>query len=115
MIPENIIKLVESSGYWPKIRSEYEKYKLELPTARETIAYQELMGKYIYLNAINDPLFWQALGKAKGWEMEDVYELYNPQGPIRAFKMTEWRHKALNFFDLLMTNGDTAAYWDNLK
>jgi len=75
-----------------------------------------------------DLLFWQALGKAKGWEEhpilyrrdsiqgkigflhEDIYDEARPNWA----REPRWHYNALSFFDLLMTSGDMQAYWDEI-
>jgi len=46
-----------------------------------------------------DPAFWQALGRALGWEEY------------------HWKHDRTTqhrFYDLVLTGGDTEAYWNEL-
>lgn len=79
--------------------------------------YKELMVRALYLDAkgkeygswvrfeqwvrnhanrcVLDPLFWQALGKALGWK-------------------GAWKHYAHQYFDLLLTGGDTEKFWKEL-
>ena len=62
-----------------------------------------------------DPLFWQALGRALGWgtligtgkfiearyqRMEDAEET--------------WKYYAHQYFDLVLTGGDTEKFWKEL-
>jgi hypothetical protein len=124
MIPENIIELAIKGGYWPKIRSEVTNYELELVTARETGKWQELIQKYVHVNMVLDPLFWQALGrknKWKNWKCTKCKFQFDKQGLIacpscsRIGHREAWRQVSLEFFDLLMTNGDTDKFWNNLK
>lgn len=49
-----------------------------------------------HAEAIIDPLFWQSLGKALGWMSGD------------------WKGNAHQFFDLLLTSGDTSRFWKDL-
>lgn len=50
-----------------------------------------------------DPLFWQALGKALGWDGWSVQ-----------FYGDEWLFHAHQYFDLVLTGGDTEAFWKEL-
>lgn len=67
-----------------------------------------------------DPTFWQCLAKALGWKDYDddgenfclkTYLLSNDEIMI---KLPQWRFNADCFFDLILTNGDTAAFWSDL-
>ena len=53
-----------------------------------------------------DPLFWQALGKALEWR--------HLHGEFCDCLGTVWREKAHQYFDLLMTDGDTDKFWREL-
>jgi hypothetical protein len=50
-----------------------------------------------------DPLFWQALGKAQGWSN------YEP-----GLSYSSWHEFALKYFDLVLTGGDTEQLWKQL-
>lgn len=54
-----------------------------------------------------DPLFWQALGKALGWH--DGYVEFAAMG-----FSNEWKLTAHRFYDLILTGGDTEAYWKEI-
>jgi hypothetical protein len=49
-----------------------------------------------------DPLFWQALGKALGWD------------DFRAAVPPLWLANALHYHELLLTGGDTEKFWKEL-
>jgi hypothetical protein len=63
-----------------------------------------------------DPLFWQALGKALGWQEYTHVPLGNWD---EVSKMTThsdftWKYHAKRYFDLVLTGGDTEAFWKEL-
>lgn len=54
-----------------------------------------------------DPSFWQSLGKTLGWNEHD--------GALTHFGMEEgWRFHAIRFYDLILTDGDTKVFWDEV-
>lgn len=58
-----------------------------------------------------DPTFWQALGKALGWGLVLGWEeMYAPAENAAQ----EWYQNAFRFYDLILTGGDTEAYWKDL-
>lgn len=57
-----------------------------------------------------DPAFWQALGKALGWPS------VTPGNSVMTQEFPQtWRYHALHFYDLILTGGDTAAFWKSLQ
>lgn len=64
-----------------------------------------------------DPSFWQCLGKALGWgkHHEDGCWSFLQGGKCDCGpKDNEWEHQAHRFYDLILTGGDTDAFWDTL-
>lgn len=61
---------------------------------------------------INDPLFWQALGKALGWENE-VYDWVPLEGPDKNM-VPPWLIHALHYYRLVLTSGNTELFWKEL-
>jgi hypothetical protein len=49
-----------------------------------------------------DPSFWQSLGKALDWY------------PDAELIPMSWRSNAIRFYDLILTGGDTEAFWKEL-
>lgn len=49
-----------------------------------------------------DPDFWRALGKVLEWDNPETEDYF------------EWHIQAMNFYDLVLTNGDTAQFWREL-
>lgn len=65
-----------------------------------------------------DPLFWQALGKALGWKglvhKEDGVECaLRGRDPVD-FTYEKWQYHAHQYFDLVLTGGDTEKFWKDL-
>ncbi len=58
-----------------------------------------------------DPAFWQALGKALGWKTNKLKSMEKQQ-PGDVFQ--HWYQRAMRFYDLILTGGDTEAYWEEL-
>lgn len=54
-----------------------------------------------------DPSFWQALGKALGWRIVGPTKKDNDHNP-------EWYYRALEFYELILTGGDTEKFWEEL-
>jgi hypothetical protein len=78
-----------------------------------------LQGRRYGLNTINkwyqayvmtDPLFWQALGKALGWSKE----LYKDNPFDGTAIWQTWQYHAHQYFDLVLTGGDTEKFWKSL-
>lgn len=64
-----------------------------------------------------DPTFWQALGKSLGWEAyvgEFSWEICSGGHDSHSFEDAEWKMWALMFYDLILTGGNTDAYWKEL-
>lgn len=51
-----------------------------------------------------DPTFWQALGKALGWEKLET----------NSAEWFEWSENAHRFYDLNLQGQDTTAFWESL-
>lgn len=56
-----------------------------------------------------DPLFWQALGKAMGWE---DFEGYDVEGDFS--KIEGWRNHWHRFIDHLASGGDAESFFKEL-
>lgn len=69
-----------------------------------------------------DPSFWQSLGKALGWEKQCEFceAWFEPENPRHCWCDTKpfWIgghiKRARDFYDLILTGGDTDAYWKEL-
>lgn len=109
-IPENIIKLAIEGGYDKGVAGVNGQ-------TRE----QYLVGYSQHL--VLEPAFWQALGKAKGWNHKctDCY-IGEPHEWCKSgshlekdkYENCAWFDCANKFFNLLMTNGDTSKFWDDI-
>jgi hypothetical protein len=56
------------------------------------------------------PEFWQALGKALGWDDGD----HTDEGYAFSEYYWMWQYKAHKYFDLLLTGGETEKFWQDL-
>lgn len=54
-----------------------------------------------------DPSFWHSLGKALGWGAQVYSKRYRAYWP-------RYMHEAMMFYDLIITAGDTKAFWKEL-
>ncbi len=79
MIPKQAIKKAIEGGWNPSYRE------------RTDAHYTVLM-----------PTFWQALGKASGWQKSLTFF---------AVDIPSWEAQALRFHRLILTGGDLDAYW----
>lgn len=69
-----------------------------------------------------DPSFWQSLGSALGWAKEGLGVCVGcGRGNERDCRCDqdnpiddEWHYHAMRFYDLILTSGDTDAYWKEL-
>lgn len=65
------------------------------------------LGRHLPLQVIAlDRTFWEALGKALGWDI--AYGSYGND------TMEEWQSRAMTFFNIILTNGDTDAFWEKV-
>lgn len=58
-------------------------------------------------DVLQDPDFWQALGKARGWEKCEHKTDYMNH-PFT------WGYYALRYFETLMSKGDMQKFWESL-
>lgn len=73
--------------------------------------------KQTWENIALDPSFWQALGKALGWSdtRKSNYDfLGKPHVREEMQPSPDWTRNALRFYDLILTEGDTKAFWGEL-
>lgn len=59
---------------------------------------------------VQDPVFWQAVGKARGWveaEIENCPDHF-------CFRCLEWRRHAMEYFETKLTNGSMEEYFKSL-
>jgi hypothetical protein len=128
MIPKEIIEKAIEGGYAP----EPYRHRQFIRTSRKTYQHLQTSGASMpYSEIILDPLFWQSLGKALEWKEKNKHHIDNEKRPALRCTLCngkpmvgdgycsfsysdEWKEKALCFFDLLLTNGDTEKFWEDL-
>lgn len=104
---EKAIKLaIEKGGF------QYEGLdgKMRIPRSLEFV-----LENFDLDSLILDPLFWQALGKACGWEGSG--RLLMPTSTVDQnynHLITIWEYHALRFFEIKLTNGNEEVFWSNL-
>src|SRR5436853_2595530 len=70
---------------------------------------------YIMAVIVQDPLFWQALGKALGWDKYSSGDgFWGFTGDEEYREELTWKTKAHQHFDLVLTGGDTEKFWKEL-
>ena len=81
---------------------------------------------YMHAEVLQDPAFWTALGKARGWASADCgyvwgnktcSELKRCSGCGKGYgspRPLEWKVFALRYFETRLSNGDTQAFWESL-
>ena len=88
MIPKEIIQLaIEKGGYISEGKN-MSSWKL------------------VCIQTVLDPLFWQALVRAL-----DLQSKYKRR---RGDYLEAWSYYAHQYFDLILTNSDTAKFWEEL-
>ncbi len=63
-------------------------------------------------NTLTDPLFWQALGKAQGWEGEKCDCVTETCAETHG--ATDWKWQAIKWFENRMAGGDEQKFWESL-
>ncbi len=93
------------------------------PGAHRHVLFNYSMYEYALGCTFDDPAFWQALGKARGFKTTDKfwtaplcsgcgnesssYECCGEAIPI-------WRYHALRYFETRLSDGDLEAFWQSL-
>lgn len=115
MIPPYILKLAEEGGWKDPL----------------TGSVVEGLWEVIAL----DPSFWKALSKSCGWDEYETVWLHgeipnktnlkyifgqdkkgtNIQNPNTYVLLEGWIYRAIRFYDLILTGGNTDAFWNELQ
>jgi hypothetical protein len=73
---------------------------------------------YERFRVVQEPLFWQALGKASGWGNDlwvgEMKRLVGDKLAKVKWEIPDWQHHAQIYFDILMEGGDTEKFWKEL-
>lgn len=102
-IPKEILELAVAGG-WKDFRPTIMPHEVEDEPSAKFL--QEIMWHEMYREKIAlDPLFWQALGKERGWEHEDT---------IKPINEARWIRYAMRFLHLILSHSDTAAFWQEI-
>lgn len=96
---QDIIKKAIEGGYDDLPPFFYSAFGEQIPKAN--------IPKLTFYSYILDPLFWQALGKACGWNEEPVDKIYSNESMMRSFLVPEWLHISMRFHEINLTQG-----WD---
>ncbi len=98
------------------IKLQHEAYELAIQKG----GYNPDHERYKFFETIIlDPLFWQALGKALGWDIavcehcgkcwrrKEKCAIYQEFGGV----LEPWLYHALRYYELNLTGGDTEKFW----
>lgn len=103
MIPKEAIKKAIEGGWKKEIAVHYtdftsddEEVAFGNPDTEEVITWG-------HEQVALDPSFWQSLGKALGRKKKRNFGFEN-----------DWHSAATQFYDLILTGGDTKTFWDGL-
>lgn len=144
MIPEYIIKLAIEGGWIPTFCTKEMPWSVKWLNefwyeVRRTTSYIQgepfdEMKLWPSEKAICDPLFWSSLGKKLGWDVA-IERFRCPNEACESMDTwltkkhcqdcgkklesisttsSRWKNQAIVFFDLLLTNGDTGAFWSKI-
>jgi hypothetical protein len=114
------IKQVFGKGYFPgrfeiPLNSEY-GYWIDDDGCHFSIQDVEEKPCVTFTQVCLDPLFWQALGKARGWLKEaSVFPKFSG-----AWKMEQernqkmWKIYALDYFETRLSGGDERKFWESV-
>lgn len=70
-------------------------------------------GSISVLQALTDPLFWQALGKVRGWKIYRELSV-GTKNPVTFTNDSDWQKYAIEWFMNRLSNGDEQKYWESL-
>lgn len=88
-------------------------YRFAFSNKKESLDYSDYVGspeETSYDEIVLDPLFWQALGKALGWDETNMLSYGLRYGK----EVPESVGKALQYFEVALTGGDTEKFWKEL-
>jgi hypothetical protein len=80
----------------------------------------ENKAKYSHRVILQDRLFWQALGKARGWGEADVLHStetyrYTDGGHRLEIHKEFWKIQALRYLETCLSGGDEKKFWEDLQ
>lgn len=110
------IKLaIEKGGYEPQVENKLSLYLMsngEIADIEnhEMYAVEDVIDTKAFLL---DPQFWQALGKALGWNRDYKIGIQHIVGQSWMI-IPAWQYWANHYFNLILTGGDTEAFWKEL-
>lgn len=112
---ETIIKeSVEKGGYSKPLEPSYKANNPEEQVMADVLK-KIFMRDAVYPKVFLDPLFWQALGKARGWGIEGRDKTVTslpgiPQWDVKPFWVGRWH----SFIDALASGGDAESFFKEL-
>ena len=105
---EDAIKQAIEAGYDPtKVH----------PSVRLPKQYLEEVKSFTIDGILSDPAFWQALGKARGWNYCKLHSFVGSNLDSERCNDCNhdgWLMHALRYFETRLSGGDLNRYWQNL-
>lgn len=113
-------------GGWQAYQLEYKNNEVQIDTERVLIySHDRLVKDFSYEKILLDPLFWQALGKARGWKEEKCMDESDFPNASDGFKLIlkeiiipvreyDWKYNAIRYFETRLSSGDLKSFWENL-
>jgi len=98
------IKQAVEAGYKPDFKTINYSYAQLDPADKKS--------NYRFINELEvmTAAFWQALGKARGWDAD-----VEKTGTYLDMLSTEnWKHHALRYFEVKLSGGDLNQFWETL-
>ena len=91
-----------------------DEFRYDMEHSRDGFSYSSICVRAIF----QDPGFWQALGKARGWggyvgETAPARGYFGGQDSF-SFEGDEWELHALTYFSERLSAGDLNAFWKSL-
>lgn len=89
------------------IEGGYKQYEEHVRVLNGVLYPLEVDGRhYSQSDIFTDPLFWQSLGKARGW----VFNFKEADDSI----YNQWERIAKQWFETRLSNGDEEKFWQSL-
>jgi hypothetical protein len=124
------IKQAVEAGYMLPVNSDFLGVEMDVPNLRWYLRFYDKRANqsdtytFCLPDTFQDLAFWQALGKARGWNMlesrkhidhlEDGRTSYDDEVRRFSYYESDPEYHALRYFETRLSNGDTQAFWQSL-
>jgi hypothetical protein len=119
---QDAIKQAVEAGYWrnpgtgTKSKAFLEGNQVRLTVLAKSGEAVDVLTLHLS-DVLQDPAFWQSLGKARGWGNALIHPDGTPCGladdPVHFARPTHLHH-ALRCFETVLSGGDLKAFWQSL-